>query len=662
MTQHDVRGTQTWHEVEDYFSRALRPAPGRLGKGLEPTVTPDGAQVAFTGTVLDRLEGLPRSGVFTLEDGRPVELTSGTGSARLPRFSPDGRRLAFLSDRAQAGVFQLHLLETGSLAEARRTPAVPGTVEHAAWSPDGGKVLLGVAGLGADLAGGQGSGTTAKPVQELPAWFPRVETGVSEDAWRSLWVYDLDADEVRRVSPEGLNTWEAAWLGPDALVAVTSPQPDEGAWYTAVLTRIGLDGTTSQLWRTDVQMGWPSATPSGERVAVVEAVCSDRWVVAGDLHVGTPDRLERVDTNGVDVTSTQWVDEQRLGILGIRGLETVAAVLDTTTGKLDELWSTAETSCGTRYPEGAFLADGSVVVLEEGYRQPQQVVVVGDGRREVLGSLAHEGHDFVLSIAGVAEPVAWSAPDGLRVEGILCRPEGEGPFPLVVNVHGGPVWSFRNLWTLFYVWTPLLVSRGYAVLNPNPRGSSGRGQEFARHVFGDMGGEDTGDFLSGVDALVERRIADPERLAVMGGSYGGYMSSWLVTQDTRFRAAVPIAPVTDWYSQHFTSNIPFFDALFLDGDPEVPGDRFHARSPVAHASKVRTPCLNVAGALDRCTPPGQAEEFHRALLEHGVESHLVVYPQEGHGVRAYPALIDLCVRVVDFLDRHLGGTADAARP
>jgi dipeptidyl aminopeptidase/acylaminoacyl peptidase len=206
---------------------------------------------------------------------------------------------------------------------------------------------------------------------------------------------------------------------------------------------------------------------------------------------------------------------------------------------------------------------------------------------------------------------------------------------------------------LGYAWTPLLVSQGYAVLNPNPRGSSGRGQEFARHVFGDMGGADTHDFLSGIDALVERGVADPDSIAVMGGSYGGYMAAWLVTQDSRFAAAIPISPVTDWYSQHFTSNIPFFDALFLDGDPEAPGDNFHARSPVAHASKVRSPCLNIAGALDRCTPPGQAEEFHRALLEHGVESQLLIYPQEGHGVRAFPAVIDVCTRILDFLGAHL---------
>jgi dipeptidyl aminopeptidase/acylaminoacyl peptidase len=590
--------------------------------------------------------------VFAVESGHVVAVSSVGGSSRLPRFAPDGRSMLFLSDRARADVFQLYLLQLGQLREARAAPEVPGTIEYAAWSPDGRRVLVGVAGLGADLSGAQGSRTTFTAPQDQPSWFPRVEDGVRDEAWRSLWLVDVAADTVTRLSPEGLNVWEAAWLGPEAVVAVTSSVPDEGAWYTAALSRIGLDGVVTELKTSEVQWGWPSASPSGDRLAVVEAVCSDRWVVAGDLLVGAPDALQRVDTGAVDVTWTQWIDEDHVGFLGQRGLETVAAVHDLRSGKTTELWASSDTSCGARYPEGTFLADGRVVVIEEGYQLPQQVVVRGEGSHDVRASLAHGGTSYIQSVAGSAEAVAWSAPDGLRIEGILCRPDGDGPFPLVVNVHGGPVWAYRNLWSLSYPWVPLLVSQGYAVLNPNPRGSSGRGQSFARHVFGEMGGDDTGDFLTGVDALVERGIADPDRLCVMGGSYGGYMTAWLVTQDTRFAAAVPVSPTTDWYSQHFTSNIPFFDALFLDGDPEKPGDKFHTRSPVFQASKVRTPCLNVAGALDRCTPPGQAEEFHRALLEHGVESQLVIYPEEGHGVRAFPAQIDFCTRVLMWFDLH----------
>jgi dipeptidyl aminopeptidase/acylaminoacyl peptidase len=640
----DLRGTATWNRVHQYFTEALGPAFGTVSRLAELTATADGSRIAGTGFVLDGLEGVPRQVVALVEDGAVRSTTEGPSSSRLPRFSPYDGTLAYLSDRAESGRFQLFVNDMS-------TPDVPGTVESFAWSPDGTNVLLAVAGLGADLAGGQGSGTTYKPEEELPSWMPRVDEGISEDAWRSVWVYDVRAQQVRQLSPAGLNVWEAVWLGNAAVLAVTSPRPDEGAWYTAVLSRIGLDGTVSEVTSSPVQLGLPAGSPDGGLVAVVQAVCSDRWIVAGDLLVGPPGELEAVDTAGVDITCTQWIDADRLGILGIRGLETVAATYDRETGKVTELWSSLDSSSGFRYPDGLFLADGSLLAVVEGYHLPQQVTALPEG--SVLACLAHPGSDSVLALNGTAENVEWTAPDGLRIEGILCRPEGDGPFPLVVCVHGGPVWAYRNLWSMFYAWTPLLVSQGYAVLNPNPRGSGGRGQDFARQVFGDMGGADTGDFLSGIDAMVTGGVADPQRIAVMGGSYGGFMAAWLVTQDQRFAAAVPLSPVTDWYSQHFTSNIPYFDALFLDGNPEVPGDKFHSRSPVAHASKAVTPCLNVAGALDRCTPPGQAEEFHRALLEHGVPSSLVVYPEEGHGVRAFPAQIDLCTRILDFYAEHL---------
>ena len=199
----------------------------------------------------------------------------------------------------------------------------------------------------------------------------------------------------------------------------------------------------------------------------------------------------------------------------------------------------------------------------------------------------------------------------------------------------------------------LLVSRGYAVFFPNPRGSTGRGQSFAEMVYGDMGGGEAADLLAGLDALLERGVADPKRLGVMGGSYGGFMTAWLVTQTDRFAAAVAISPVTDWFSQHVTSNIGYWDRLILRDDPANPGGEYFRRSPVAFADRVKTPTLLTAGEDDRCTPPGQAREFHQALLEHGVESELAIYPGEGHWVRKLPALIDWLTRLTGWFERFM---------
>jgi dipeptidyl aminopeptidase/acylaminoacyl peptidase len=146
----------------------------------------------------------------------------------------------------------------------------------------------------------------------------------------------------------------------------------------------------------------------------------------------------------------------------------------------------------------------------------------------------------------------------------------------------------------------------------------------------------------------------------MGTSYGGFMSSWLITRTDRFAAAIAISPVTDWLSQHYTSNIGAFDRGFLQDDPANPSGRYFQRSPIMSAGRVRTPTLLVAGSQDRCTPPNQAIEFYRALREHNVESALVIYPKEGHGVRQLPATIDLCTRIVSWLGRFMPKRSESA--
>lgn len=656
----DVRNTQTYIEVAEHLRKLHEPAFGRPHSLSAPHTTSDGERVVAVGAVFDELAGLPRTALFTAVDGelRPVASVPGS-SARSPQFSPDGSSLAFLSDRHTSGVFQLFLLNQDEFGEAVAAHEAPGTVEYARWSPDGHHVLLGVAGLGADLAGAQGSGTINAADRAAESWLPLVETGKETDTWRSLWVYAVETGELTQLSPNGMNCWEAAWCGSGQVVVVASDGPSEDLWYDSTLRLIDLDGDSRttpvrELLRSEVQLGSPIASPNGSHVAIVQAICSDRGLVAGDITLIdlSSGAHTLVDTVGTDVSGLQWIDEERFGYSGQRRLDTVAGLVDVATGQSRELFSTSR-SCGGPYPVVAFTADARVVAVEDGYDLPHLLVLIDGENHRVLGSVAHAGTDYLMSVGGTARALTWTAPDGTEIDGILCEPSGEGPFPLVVNIHGGPIWAYRNAWSMVYSWVPLLVSRGYAVLHPNPRGSSGRGQDFANQVVGDMGGADTYDFLSGIDALVIQGVVDPDRIGLIGASYGGYMTSWLVTQDQRFAAAVPIAPVTDWYSQTLTSNISRWGLWFLDADLETSGTKAQTRSPALQASQVRTPCLNIAGARDRCTPPGQAREFHQALRGNDVDSALVIYPEEGHGVRAFPAHIDFLTRSLDWFERYM---------
>jgi dipeptidyl aminopeptidase/acylaminoacyl peptidase len=655
----DLREVPRYLEMREHFARAHEPSLHRLSGALDIAISPDGSEVVFDGPFFERLEGVAASriGAVSLGGGHVRTLTSGPNSDRLPRWSPDGSQLAFLSDRASRGRFQLYFLTSG-LGEATAASAVPGTIEWFDWSPDGSQLLLQTAGLDADAPGAQGSGTIAKPASaDAPAWLPDVESNVPENMWRDAWVYDAATGGIRRANAPGTNVWEAAWLGNAQFLAVVSDNPREGAWYGAPLAACAIGRVAETVYQPKEELGVPAASTDGRFIAAVEACCSDRAVIAGDVVLFDRESAafepRHVDTNGVDVTHLAWAANGRFFFIGLRRFETVAGFIDAATGISTECWATHET-CGRRYPI-AWPVPGSdaFVVALHSYERPPALAVVEGGNVRVIADFSDDGTAYLASVSGSLSEVTWHGRDGLEIDGFFIAPNTPGPHPLVVNVHGGPVWSFRNSWSMWYFFTPIFLKHGYAVFCPNPRGSGGRGQAFARMVRGDMCGEDTHDIIAGVNALIGRGLVDERRVAVTGGSYGGYMSSWLVTQTDMFAASMPIAPVTDNFSFQFTSNIPRFNEIFLNDSPYESAGKYAQRSPVFFARNVKTPTLHMTGGLDRCTPAGQALEFHRALVENGVPSELVIYPQEGHGVRALEAQADQLTRMLDWLERHM---------
>lgn len=655
----DIRESAIYRQVAAFYEQIHAPGTERVTDATDITVNADGSVAAFTGSIYQTLQSPPvtRICMVELHSGRLRVLEAASGNDRMPRWSPDGARLAFLSDRLEGGNYQLYLIDGRGETQPVATAAVDGTVEYFHWSPDGSRVLLGIAGFGADFAGCQGGHKTVTRAQELPPWTPLIDTGREQNLWRRLFVFDTASDTVRCISSIGTNFWEACWLGNDRVAAVTSESPGEASWYEARIQSLEVSsGALRVLYVSKDQLGYLAATPSGSRLAFIEAVCSDRLIMAGRLWV-LSERIQGMnlcDTRAVDVTYVAWRDERRLMYTGIRSHETVIGEIDVGATEAHEIWSSREKTLGVWNPVCEPVASGGAVGVCEAYDSPPAIAYFHHGEERTVLSLAAPGTRAEGFNRASIDPFTWSARDGLEMQGWLIRPRGPGPFPLVMDIHGGPVWCCRNRWQGRLRGAKVLADHGIASFYPNPRGSTGRGVEFARRVKGDMGGEDTYDCLTGLDALVAVGVADPKCLGVTGASYGGFMSCWLITQDARFAAAAPVSCVSDWYSTYLTSQVAGMCRVFLNADPETPQGRMYERSPVMFARNVRTPTLQLTGAQDQNTPPTQALEFHRALLMQGrVPTVLVTYPTAGHGIRTFPEVIDATARYVGWMLHYL---------
>jgi dipeptidyl aminopeptidase/acylaminoacyl peptidase len=638
--------------VHDHLASCQAPGDRAIEDIAQVAPHPDG-EVAACAVVIREKPLTPAHRwvvVVDLSGARATLLDVADDECARPAWSPDGSRLVVVasSDRGAAAV----VLEgpPHGLAESTRSH-LPGFVESADWSPDGSLLALQVAMPGAEISDVYGSGTLGGTDGE--PWRPRVLPNVGGGR-RLAYVWDASTAEGRQVSDA--NVWELAWSGSRALLALTSEDTDEGAWYGAVLSRLPLEGGgRDTLFVPEEQVSVPRSSPSGRRWSVLSGLQSDRGLSAGDLVVGEGASCSPMDTRGIHVTDQRWLDESTVLLAGLRGLDSVYATLDVGSGSVEETWSGEETS-GEYFPEITGLPDRRPLVVLESHRRPPTLgVLEADGFRPVLAAES-PGTAYQDARAGATTSLTWTSSDGQEVQGLLTLPDSageDGRYPLVLQVHGGPTHAVRSTWAGRDPQVSCMVACGYAVLRPNPRGSTGRGSAFAEAVRGDMGGLDVDDVVSGVEHLVDTGVADPARLGIAGISYGGFLASWVPTRTDIFAASVARSPCTDWLLQHLTSNIAEFDRRFIRGWPLDPESQYVERSPLRQVDRIRTPMLLTAGLADLATPPSQAQVLYTALRERGVETQLVLYPQEGHGVRQPLALVDQCARMIGWFDRHL---------
>jgi dipeptidyl aminopeptidase/acylaminoacyl peptidase len=605
----------------------------------DPQISPDGRRVAFVVNAFDSSKARVSSIWLTdIDGGTPRPLGGSEARQRMPRWSPDGRYLACLSQAGSGAPYQLVLysLEDGG---SRVVLAEAAGVTELVWAPDGNRIAL----------------LQRDPNRRSPGDDVRV-VGKHERHF-GLWLAEVESGKKTRLGPERVSFWSCRW-SPDgeSVVGLVSDLPTpEGQEYggRVVVVEIASGKLRTLTERTNPQAA-PSYSPDGEWVAYIGPV--GEFKERGIPHVipargGSPKPLMR-DYTG-HAWDVRWHPTDGSLLIGLtEGPQSSLARLNLD-GKLTRLlpmhhslipywravWSTSA--------DGAFAA----FLSEEG--RPANEVWVGklDGsQRTRLTSLNPQLGRIDL---GSVEVVAWASDlDGAPVEGMLVKPPGYRPgkpLPLVVWLHGGPAYN----WGLggHLGDTQLLAANGYMVLLPNFRGSSGYGMDWMMANVRDWGNGPLADVMGGVDHLIDAGLADGDRLFLGGGSFGGYLSFWALTRTDRFRAAFVRAGISDLATEYALTDEPSYLIGYWGATPYDEPELYRNGSPLTWADRVKTPLLIIHGERDARVPLEQGLRFHDALRHHGSPVEMVVYPGEGHSIRGYDHRIDAMGRLLEWFRR-----------
>jgi dipeptidyl aminopeptidase/acylaminoacyl peptidase len=303
-------------------------------------------------------------------------------------------------------------------------------------------------------------------------------------------------------------------------------------------------------------------------------------------------------------------------------------------------------------PAGAMARSGSgeIAFVSQAATRPQEIWFWD--QKSAPKQVTHLNDSWKQYALSEPELYRYKSFDGTEIEAALLKPRGadvKSKLPLIALIHGGPT---RRWADSIETWGQLLAAHGYAVFYPNIRGSVGYGQKFVEANRGDWGGGDYKDVMAGVEDLVKRGIADPDRLGIGGWSYGGYMAEWAITQTNAFKAAVSGAGMANLISEFGTEDHPAGDEWFY-GVPWEQPEGFLNSSPFVHLKKAKTPTLVLQGDADTVDPLGQSQELYRGLKRYGVETELVIYPREPHGFHEEKHLVDRLERILGWYEKYL---------
>jgi dipeptidyl aminopeptidase/acylaminoacyl peptidase len=609
--------SHVWKVAASGASTARQITFGERGE-TQPQWSPDGRSISFlaargTGSADDA----PRAQVYVMraDGGEAWALTDSKESVTAYSWSPDSARIAFVTTDPRAKD------DDANIKKRDDERVFEGNFRYAhAW-------VVEVATKTATRI----SEGTAYTVSGAPSWSPDSKrfvfgagtTPMLRDNRRDIYLADVTTRQIEKISTNFGSDTSPKW----------SPDGSTIAWTAEPNTSPAIaDGTASSVVLQSRLMLYD----------VARKTISDTSTPSFDVDAGVP----------------QWAAEGRriVFVTGKRAYSEAFA-FDLSTKGFTQLSNKRTMQFGSQSRNGKTIA-----VVMDSPDMPAEVYVTDPtfANFRQLTTTNPQVSDLAL---GASEVITWKSSDGMEVEGVLLKPVGFQPghrYPTLVVAHGGPSGVTTNNFRMGgleggQVW----AGQGWAVFYPNPRGSSNYGEKFLRANVVDWGGGDFKDIMTGVDALVARGIADPDKLAHIGWSYGGYMTAWVITQTTRFKAAMVGAGLTNMWSMYGTNDIPSALIAYFGDIPNAKTMPLYLdRSAMTHIDKVTTPTLILHGSSDERVPIGQPMELYRALKDRGKTTELVFYPREPHGFSEYYHLKDRMTRIYDWVTRYTLGNPE----
>lgn len=625
----------------------------------DPQLAPDGAWLAYIVSVRDGSEDKIISNIWMSSwDGkRRLQLTRSSKGASNPRWSPDGRSLGFIEARGDDDAkAQVWLLDREG-GEARQLTKLPGGVDEFVWSPDGKRLAL----IGADTdpdEPGTDANPQAKKLLPKPIVIDRFQFKTDKDGYlrrlrNHLYVFDLASEKATLLTAGDFDEATPVWSPDGSQIAFVSKR----------------EGDPDRNQNTDLYLIAAKAGASARRLTDYPGADSDP--------VWSPDGKQLAFLRGGPVKYREY-DPAQIALIPVAGGEAriLAAGLDRAASDL--AWSsdgqslmfllegdrnrqlasvTIKNEKITRLSEDKAIARGfssagkHVALLLSRSTQPDEVYALEQGVSRPL-SMQNDALLKRLQLAPV-EGYEATASDGNVVHGLLLKPvnyQAGKKYPAVVYMHGGPVGQDGFA---FHAIAQMLAGAGYVVVQPNYRGSSGRGRDYARSIWGAWGHKEVLDVLASVDHAIASGLAAPDRLGIGGWSYGGMMTNYTIASDTRFKAAISGAGISNMLTGYGTDQYTSQYELEF-GTPWKNMDKYLAASePFFHADRIKTPTLFLCGEKDFNVPLINSEQMYQALSSLGVETQLVIYPGQHHGLKKPSHEVDRMQRFIDWYAKYL---------